>query len=634
MYKGEVIDQSFKTGSKRIDMTEYAMILEPAGRRSPCREDESLLACARSSGIGVNSVCGGAGVCRGCRVRVLDGVVSEPTSREQEALTAEELAEGWRLACQTFPRGDCKLYIPPESMTALQRTQVEGDSLEIAPEPPVRSHLLSIEAPSGADLRADADRLLAGLNRQADSLCDRIDIDVLRELSPLLRKGNWSCRAVTRGNEVVAAGLPAGRLLGLAVDLGSTKIAAYLVDLENGKTIASQGAMNPQISYGEDIVSRIVGAIKNPEDALKMQRLAAGAINGLVAGMCRKAELEVCGVSEAVIVGNTAMHHLLLGLPAGQLALPPFVSAVNQPVDVKAREIGITIAPGAYVHMLPNIAGYVGGDHVAMLLATDAWRMKGSVLALDIGTNTEVSLVSEGTIASVSCASGPAFEGGHIRDGMRAARGAIERVQIIGDVVNFQTIEDAPPAGICGSGILDALAQLYQAGIIDGGGRMTASHPRLRTTGNQREFLLAGSGEKDGGTTVSVTQKDIRELQLAKAAIRTGIQVLLESCGRTETEIDKVIIAGAFGSYIDVGSAIAVGMLPALPLSRFVQVGNAAGQGARLALISRRKRDEAKMIAEMVHYIELAGAPRFNEMFVQASFLGKYRIVNGRREEI
>jgi len=615
-------------------MTEYAVTLEPAGRRSHCREDESLLACARGSGIGISSVCGGAGVCRNCRIRVLDGLVSEPTSREQETFTSEELAEGWRLACQAFPQADCKLYIPPESMTAPQRTQVEGDALQVSLEPSVRSHLLSIEAPSVADLRADADRLLGGLNRQADVLCDSIDIDVLRGLSPLLRRGNWSCRVVTRKNEVVAAGSPAGRLLGLAVDLGSTKIAAYLVDLQDGKTIVSQGAMNPQISYGEDIVSRIVGAVKKPEDALKMQRLATDAMNELVAGMCRKAGLDVCDVSEAVIVGNTAMHHLLLGLPVGQLARPPFVSAVNRPVDVKARDIGITIAAGAYVNLLPNIAGYVGGDHVAMLLATDAWRMKGCVLALDIGTNTEVSLISDGKIASVSCASGPAFEGGHIKDGMRAARGAIERVWISGDAVHFQAVEDAPPTGICGSGILDALAQLYQAGIIDGGGRMTASHPRLQPTGNQREFVLVGSGERGGGPALTVTQRDIRELQLAKAAIRAGIQVLLESRGRTEPEIDRVIIAGAFGSYIDVGSAVAIGMLPSLPPNRFVQVGNAAGQGAKLALLSLTKRAEAKQIAELIDYIELSGAPHFNETFVQASFLGKYRIANGRKEEI
>jgi len=302
-------------------------------------------------------------------------------------------------------------------------------------------------------------------------------------------------------------------------------------------------------------------------------------------------------------------------------------------MDIKARDLGLKIAPGAYTHLLPNIAGFVGADHTSMLLATEAWRAEGVLLAIDIGTNTEVSLIDGGWITSVSCASGPAFEGGHIKDGMRAARGAIERLRLVSDDIQYQTIEGAPPVGLCGSGILDAMAQLYLAGIIEESGRMVEGHPRLRR-GKQREFVLVSEEERGDKPAIVITQQDVRELQLAKAAIRTGIQVLLETNRRTDEEIGQVVIAGAFGSYIDVASAITIGMLPALPLDRFRQVGNAAGMGAKLALISRHKRAEAQALASRVNYIELASAPDFMHTFVQAGSLGKYRMVHGKRKEI
>jgi uncharacterized 2Fe-2S/4Fe-4S cluster protein (DUF4445 family) len=328
------------------------------------------------------------------------------------------------------------------------------------------------------------------------------------------------------------------------------------------------------------------------------------------------------------------MHHIFLGLPVRQLVYSPFVPAVSRAVDIKARDLGLHIAPGAYVHLLPNIAGFVGADHVAMLLATQVLQVEGVAVALDIGTNTEVSLVNNGEITAVSCASGPAFEGGHIKDGMRAASGAIERLRIENDGIQYQTIDEAPPIGICGSGILDAMAQLYLTGVIDKGGRMRKSHPRVRTHQTQREFVLVAEEKRDGHPAVVITQQDVRELQLAKAAIRTGIQVLLETNACSEEEINRVIIAGAFGTYIDVSSAITIGMLPSLPISRFRQVGNAAGMGAKLALISLGKRTEAQTIASKVHYIELASAANFMKTFIQTGYLGQYRLTHGKMEEI
>jgi len=333
-------------------------------------------------------------------------------------------------------------------------------------------------------------------------------------------------------------------------------------------------------------------------------------------------------------VGNTAMHHLFLRLPVKQLALSPFVPAISRALEVRAGELGLNIAPGAYVYLLPNIAGFVGADHVSMLLATDAWQAKKTTVALDIGTNTEVSLICKGKIAATSCASGPAFEGGHIKYGMRAATGAIERLRIDGAKIQYQTIDGAPPVGICGSGILDALAQLYLAKIIDEGGRIINNRPRVRAYKGQHEFILVSKEERKGKPAITITQHDVRELQLAKAAIRTGIQVLLETSGCSEADIKQVIIAGAFGTYIDVASAVAIGMLPPLPLNRFRQVGNAAGMGAKLALISLKSRAKAQAVASRVSYIELASAPKFEQVFVQANYLGRYRIIESKREEI
>ena len=615
-------------------MTAFTIDFEPVGLRGKCRRNESLLACARRLGVGISSICGGQGTCHSCKVQILSGTVSKPTSNEPEVFTSQELKEGWRLACQTYPTSDCKLTVPPESMTTPQRVQVEGLEITVHPEPPVQAYRLQLAAPSLSAPRADADRLLQALNQQHQLHCGKVDINALRILSDQLRSWNWECQAVVRNDEVIALLPRPSHQLGLAIDLGTTKIAGYLVDLSNGRTLAAKGVMNPQISYGEDIISRITGVIQLPDEGVPVQKLAVEAINELSADLCAELGANTEEIVEAVVVGNTAMHHLFLGLPVRQLALSPFVPAVSRALDVKAGDLGLRIAPGAYVYLLPNIAGFVGADHVAMLLATEVLQAEGPIVALDIGTNTEVSLVNKEEVATVSCASGPAFEGGHIKNGMRAATGAIERLRIADDSIQYQTIGEAPPVGICGSGILDALSQLYLARIIDEGGRIVENHPRVHTYKGQREFVLVSKEERDGQPAITITQQDIRELQLAKAAIRTGIQVLLEANGCSEDEIKQVIIAGAFGTYIDVANAVAIGMLPSLPLNRFRQAGNAAGMGAKLALISLSKRAEAQAVASRVKYIELASAPNFEQTFIQASYLGQYRIIDGRREEI
>jgi len=345
-------------------------------------------------------------------------------------------------------------------------------------------------------------------------------------------------------------------------------------------------------------------------------------LDGLAHELCTQMKRDVVETVDAVLVGNTCMHHLVLGLQVNSLGLAPYAPVLTDPCDLKASELGLHLAPCANVHLLPNIAGFVGADHVGMLLATSIHKAGEITLGLDIGTNTEISLAVGERLLSCSCASGPAFEGAHIRDGMRAGPGAIERMRLVGQRVEYQTIDDAPPAGICGSGVLDSVAELVRAGVLRPNGAMRqGSHPRVRGTGKGAEFLLVPAGERGAPRDLSITRRDVNEIQLAKAAIRAGIEVLLAEAGLEPDQVKRVVVAGAFGTYLDVGSALAVGMFPPLERERFVQVGNAAGMGAKLALLSRRCREIAQEIARRVEYVELATHSRFVKAYTAAMML-------------
>ena len=596
---------------QRVNIIEF----EPIGRRGECPEDESLLDSARRLDVDIVRLCNGVGACGRCKVQIVSGDVSPVSAKEKEVLTANEIERDFRLACLTRTLGNVKVHVPPESLTAPQRTQVEGLEIDVAPEPSFQNVYLELTPPTIEKQTADETNFLVALNR-SDADAIGFDLEALRGMPSLLRAENWRARAAIRKNEAIAVESESTRWCGLAVDIGTTKIAVYLVDMESGKTLASKGLMNPQISYGEDVVSRIYAASRSAEDAEKLQTLLVEALNDTIASLCAEAGVESRSVVDAVIVGNTAIHHLFLKLPVGQLGLAPYVPALRSAINVKARDLGLEIAGGAYIHLLPNIAGYVGADHVAMILGTRLAETSGVTLAIDIGTNTEICLNNRGEMASVSCASGPAFEGAHIKHGMRAAPGAVEHVRLSGDQLTIQTIGGEAPAGICGSGLLDVAAQMRLNDVMDSTGKILP-HPRVRVREDgMKEFVLA---ERPGKEDITISQKDIRELQLAKAAIRLGIRALVEEMSITESEIEEVIIAGAFGTFIDVESAITIGMLPPLRRERFRQVGNAAGTGARLALVSMIERRKAEAMASRVRYVELATINEFNYKFAEAS---------------
>lgn len=593
---------------------------QPVGRHVEGRQGQSVLEIARQGGVGIVSLCGGQGVCGACRVQILEGHVSPPTSLERESFSAAELASGCRLACLVLPLEDVKVHIPPRSRTTEQRLQIEGQLRLADVAPAVRGVAVRLSEPTLTDLRADVTRL-------ADALCQEPGVDgvtvdpvLLRQLPDQLRQEEWVGTVGLRGREVVSFHSAGRGPLGLAVDLGTTKVAGYLLDLTTGGMLGADAIMNPQIPYGEDVMARITYALQQVDGRDTLQRVIVEELNHLAQELCTRAGRRADEIAEAVMVGNTAMHHLFLGLPVSQLGLSPYVPAVTDALDVKARDQGLALAPGAYIHLLPNIAGFVGADHVAMLLATGLWEENRVVLGLDIGTNTEVALKAGDRLLTCSTASGPAFEGAHIRFGMRAATGAIERVRLDDSRVEYQTIGNAPPVGLCGSGILDAVAQLRLAGVLDRRGKMKA-HPRTRQGEKGLEFVLVDAAESGVNEDITISRADVSEIQLAKGAMRTGVRILLQEAGLTEADLEGIVVAGAFGTYIDLASAVTIGMLPPLPLDRFQQVGNAAGMGARLALLSTVQCAKALEIARRAEYVELTNSDSFANEFARAMYL-------------
>lgn len=619
----------------------FTLDLQPVGRRAEVELGVNLLDAARALGVGLVSLCGGEGWCESCLVRLVQGKLSPLTLLEEAHLDPDAIDQGYRLACQAEILSSVKIEIPPSSLDMPQRLQIEGSELHLELNPAVKTVAVSCPPPDLVDLRADSTRLLDALAEKGFPVAQPA-LGLLAALSPRLRLSAWEAHLALRAPlypdrgplwSLVSILPPAdsssqnNRVFGLAADIGTTKLAVYLLDLESGETVEKVGTMNPQIAYGEDVISRITFTREHHSGRKTLQSALINVFNEIITAMCTRQQISPDQIVEAVFVGNTAMHHLFAGLPVEQLGLAPCVPAVSQAIELPAAALGLKMAVEAQVYLLPNIAGYVGADHVAMLLATGLWQKPGIALGVDIGTNTEISLVSQGEIWSCSAASGPAFEGAHIHNGMRAAAGAIERVKISSGELHVFSIENQPPVGICGSGILDAVAEMRLAGVINEKGALQIDHPLVHTDRFAPngvpllQFVLVPAEESGHGKEITLSRKDINEIQLAKSAIRTGIDVLLEYAGVSAESITEFIIAGAFGSYINVASAIQIGMFPDLPLERFSQVGNAAGIGARAALLSLDQRRLADHIALAVKYIELTSYPDFQARFLKGMYL-------------
>lgn len=598
--------------------------LQPAGRRIEVEPGTNLLEAAQRAGIELVASCGGVGICSTCKVRISQGRVTPPSETEVEELGREALAAGFRLACQTVPLEDVRVDVPRESLLAGQKMQVEGREGAVALDPLVTALDLELQPPSLTDLRSDLTRVNQALMEHGLPPLEGGPL-LLGSLSQQLRTHAWRARLALRrhaGHCELVAVLPHGaRIAGLAMDIGSTKLAVFLVDLESGALLQQTGVMNPQIAYGEDVVSRIAFANRSEDNRRLLQTRLVETVNQTVDEFCQKEGLLPAQIVDVVAVGNTAIHHLFTGLPVEPLGAAPYTPVVSDAMSFPAAEIGLKVAPQANVYLPPNIAGYVGADHVSALLAARSYTLDGHTsIVVDIGTNTEISLIHQGRVLSCSCASGPAFEGAHIRDGMRAAPGAIERVHISSDTVRPVTIGGHPPVGICGSGILNAVAELLDAGALDARGVLNQKDARVRQSNGKGEFLLVPSTSTGHGRDIVVTRKDVNEIQLAKGAIRAGLEILLGEMGIGAEDVDEIIIAGAFGTHLDLNSALRVGMFPQLPLERYHQVGNAAGVGARQMLLSSALRDQAAGMTAGVEYIELTTTPTFTPTFVDCMY--------------
>jgi uncharacterized 2Fe-2S/4Fe-4S cluster protein (DUF4445 family) len=603
----------------------YKIRLQPIGRIIEVDGANNLLEAIRLSGTEIIALCGGIGACDSCKIRVISGDVSEPTLNERETFTEEELNVGFRLACQLNALSDLSIEIPSESFSTPQRLQIEGQQINIDPSPIVKIINLEVPPPSLNDLRSDASRIIDALQIATSESAPEIDYGILKNLSPVLRDNHWSVSTVLHEKHVIAVFPRNTPLYGIAVDIGTTKIAAYLVEFGSGEIVEKGGRMNPQISFGEDVISRISYANTEEQGGQLLQHRLISEINALIANLVQAAansglKIKKEQIIDAVFVGNTAMHHLFAGLPVKQLGEAPYVAAISHSMLIPAHELGLHIAEGARVYLPPVIAGYIGPDHIAMLTAIDISNLDETCLALDIGTNTEITLMHNGHLFSCSCASGPAFEGAHIEAGMRAAQGAIERIKIDGERTYCSTIGSVPPIGICGSGVLDAVSELLAAGLLDRRGGLRNDDKRIVLKDNELGFIVVPEEISGSGQPIVITRKDINEIQLAKGAIRTGIEILLQEAGIKAQQIQKYYIAGAFGTYLDINSAVNIGMLPDISYDRYHQVGNAAGVGAVLLLLSKQLRSDVELMTERVKYIELSNHPRFTSEFSKALF--------------
>jgi uncharacterized 2Fe-2S/4Fe-4S cluster protein (DUF4445 family) len=603
----------------------FQIDFEPIGKRVDVERESTLLDAARQAGIGLASVCGGEGTCGRCRVTIMSGEVSAPVDADRRFLSQLELSSGQRLACRCHVYSAVKVHVPKASLVTDQRLQLEGTARRMQIEAAVRAFEVEVSAPTLSDLRSDLERVIDALETAHGLRKLWAEPAVIRSLSPLARRAEWKLTVYIRGREIVGFESFGRKPMGFAVDLGTTKIAGYLVDLETGEELAAAGVMNPQIGYGEDVISRVSYVSRNENGGRELARVVREALNTMLGALTDDAGVARDQIVETCIVGNTAMTHLLLDLPVRQLATAPFVAAASAALDVKARELDLDLAAGAYVHILPCVGGFVGADHVAMIIGSDLDQRPHGVIGVDIGTNTEIALLRPGIdhLTSASCASGPAFEGAHIRDGMRASTGAIEAVRIGSNGVEIKTIGDAPPVGLCGSGIVDVVAELHRNHLIDQRGRLIRDAAGVRKNEHGYEFVIVPAEASGTGRAIVMTQQDVTEIQLAKGAIATGLETLLIATNTEPDQIEEVIVAGAFGSYLDLESALAIGLLPRLPKAKYIQVGNAAGVGAKMALLSLKERLRAQKVAGRTGYVELTMFPGFNRRFALSMLFPK-----------
>lgn len=627
------------------------IVFTPSGKRGRFAIGTPVLTAARSLGVDIDSVCGGRAICGRCQVTVSEGAfakhgidsrasnLSGPAANEERYAEKRTLAAGRRLSCSALIQGDVVVDVPPESQVHRQVVRKRAEVREIALDPLVRLYFVEVDEPDMHEPSSDLERVLRALLSQWQMTVERADIEVVRALQTILRKGEWKITVAVHqarqdGPADIIAAWPGFRDIayGLAVDIGSTTIAAHLCDLHSGTVAGSSGLMNPQIRFGEDLMSRVSYVMMNPGGDREMTVVVREAIDTLAGQVAAEAGIGKDDILAAVFVGNPIMHHLLLGIDPTELGGAPFALATGLPLELPARDLDLALNNGARAYVLPCIAGHVGADAAGVVLSEGPHFSDELTLIVDVGTNAEIVLGNRHKLLAASSPTGPAFEGAQISSGQRAAPGAIERVRIdpvtleprfriIGsDLWSDETgFEDAVTAngitGICGSGIIEVVAEMFLAGIIskDGvvDGAMAARSPRILAEGRTFSYLL-----HEGEQRIMVTQQDIRAIQLAKAALYAGCKLLMDRLG--VSEVERITLAGAFGSHIDVKYAMVLGLIPDCDLAKVTSAGNAAGTGARIALLNRAARREIEETVRRIEKVETAVEPAFQAHFVEA----------------
>jgi len=627
-----------------LSKKKISILFQPSGRRGEIESGKTVLAAAQELGVPIESLCGGKTTCGKCKVRLdrnpleKDGSgvlrLSPLSDEEERFIKEEERKAGFRLACAVQLYSNVLVFVPEESRGVQQVIRKEARDIAVNLNPAIRACYAEVPPPTLNEPTADFERLLRVLDQSFDLKNLSIDFQALRFLPQQLREADWKVTAMVWMDREILDLQPgkAEDYFGAALDIGTTTVAVYLCNLRTGRVVSTGAMMNPQMAYGEDVMSRITYAMMNPEEGLKrLQEAIINGLNGLIQSTAQAAQISSRAILEMTVVGNTAMHHIFLGIDPHSLGVSPFPPAVHHSQNIKARDLGLKTHPAAYVHVLPIEAGFVGADNVGVLISGTPYQKDEMALTIDIGTNGELVLGNRKKLLSSSCATGPALEGAHLRFGMRAATGAIERVRINPGTleVRYRVIgqekwsdecnpEEVQARGICGSGIIEVVAEMFRRGVVEKSGRINGnlSTPRLRKIEKGYEFVIAWARETAIGQDITVSTSDVRAVQLAKGALYSGAKIMMKRLG--VNRLEKVVLAGGFGSYVDPERAMILGMFPDCDLKEVISVGNAAGDGARIALLNRDKREEADRVAREVEYIELTVYPEFAMEFAEA----------------
>ncbi|HZK12818.1 MAG TPA: ASKHA domain-containing protein [Atribacterota bacterium] len=614
----------------------------PDKKNITVNEGTIILEALEIAGINIDTPCGGKGTCGKCKILVIKGM-NAITPVEENFLSEQEIKKGFRLACQTKIFKDTLIEIPSKIRLDFKKvfsSNLKGDTHRTKNNFSLESNLkkvfLDLKEPSLDDQRSDWERIKDGLSsKKVENISNlKTSVEILKKMPALMREANFKITVILYNNEIIDIenGDTTTSSYGIAFDIGTTTIAGYLIDLRTGEELSALAKTNPQIIYGEDVISRIEFIQRQKDSLEKLQKEVVGALNEIIRETTQEAKIDKKNIYETAIVGNTCMHHLFLGLNPINLAPSPYIPVIKESLSLKAKDIpGLSLNPITNIFMLPNISAFVGADISAGILSTFMWREGKTVLFVDLGTNGEIVLSSKKKIWTCSAAAGPAFEGARISSGMRAAEGAIDKVKIDNEALVYRVIKNGKARGICGSGLIDLIAELIKLGLIGKSGKLIdreECEPGLNREIKKRmingqkgnKFLLVKGNETENGKPIYLTQRDIREVQLAKAAIFAGIKILLKEINIPQEDIHKILLAGAFGNFIDKESAIRIGLIPNLPLKRIKFIGNAAGRGAEMALLSTKMRKISQKISEKIRYIELSSRPDFQEEFTEAMF--------------